>query len=92
MEPQEIPTRAQLFLAAVGEQALTHRETAGFSIEEVAAGAGLAPAVVEAFERGHVDLTLGELQRLAEALSTTVFELLDVAGSELGISLGASEA
>jgi transcriptional regulator with XRE-family HTH domain len=81
------PSRADLFLAAVGEQVLTYRETAGLSVAGLAEMAGLSAPELEQFEHGWLDLPLTTLQAIADGLGTTVADLLDVGGSELGLSL-----
>ena len=86
MPSNYVPRLADLFLAAVGEEAMTHRETAGLSLDDVAGRAGLTAEQLEDFERGGSDLTITTLQAIADALGTTAAELLNVSGSELGLS------
>jgi len=79
-----------MFLAAVGEQVLTYRETAGLSLQDLADKAGISVVDLDRFEHGWLDPSLTLVQALAEALDTTVYELLDVDGSELGIAATAA--
>ena len=87
MSFQSRPSRAQLFLAAVGEQVLTYRETAGLSLDDVAAKTGIPAALIDQIEHGWFDPRLTDLQALAEAVGATVGELMDIGGTELGLAL-----
>jgi transcriptional regulator with XRE-family HTH domain len=87
VQANAFPSRAALFLAAVGEQVLTYRETAGLSVARLAEKAGLSAHELDQFEHGWLDLPLTTLQAIADGLGTTVAVLLDVGGSELGLSL-----
>lgn len=81
VDPTLTPSR--LFLAAVGEQILTYRETAGLSIEQLAEVVGVSADDMDAIEHGWLDPRLGLIVKIGDALNTTVAELLDVDGSEL---------
>jgi ribosome-binding protein aMBF1 (putative translation factor) len=85
---QPIPTRAQLFLAAVGERVMTYRETAGLSLDDLSDEVGVSAEDLDRFEHGWLDLPLTTLQAIADALGVTVAELLDVASTELGLPFG----
>ena len=87
MQANAFPSRTNLILAAVGEQVLTYRETAGLSVAGLAEKAGLLAHELDQFEHGWLDLPLTTLQAIADGLETTVADLLDVGGSELGLSL-----
>ena len=76
---------AARFLAAVGENVLTHRETAGMSQEDLAAVTGLSVELLDKIERGQADPRLLTLETIAIALGAEVGDLLDVAGSEMGL-------
>jgi transcriptional regulator with XRE-family HTH domain len=78
------PATAAL-LAAVGENVLTHRETAGLTQKNLAERAGLSANYVSQIERGTANPRLLVMERLAKALDASVAELLDVGGSELGL-------
>ena len=84
------PTRSQLFLAAVGERVMTFRETASLSPKVLAHRAGMPVAYIRRLERGRVDPAITRLERIAIVLGTTVMELLDVDGDELGIAASRS--
>lgn len=86
MEDQTEPTRAQLFLAAVGEQVLGYRETACLSHEDLARLTSLTAEQIDDLEHGWLDPTLMDMEAIAQAVGATVYELLDVAGSELGLT------
>jgi transcriptional regulator with XRE-family HTH domain len=73
------------WLAAIGENVLTYRETAGLTQKELAERAGLSASYVSRIERGKANPRLLALDRLAQALGANVAELLDVGGSELGL-------
>lgn len=79
-----------MFLAAVGEQILTYRETARLSQAGLAEQVGLSVEQLDQIEHGWLDPSLTVMQALAEVLDTTVHELLDVEGSELGIAAKAA--
>lgn len=79
-----------MFLAAVGEQILTYRETAGLSQADLAERVGLDVEQLDQIEHGWFDPKLTVMQALADALDTTVAELLDIDGSELGVAAGAA--
>ena len=76
---------AARFLAAVGENVLTHRETAGMSQEDLAALTGLSVEVLDKIERGHADPRLLTLEAIAIALRAELGDLLEVSGSEMGL-------
>jgi transcriptional regulator with XRE-family HTH domain len=82
-----VPSLVDLFLAAVGELAMTYRETAGLSLDDVAAKVGLTAEQLDDFEHGWVDLPISKLQAIASALGATATELLDISGSELGLTV-----
>ena len=86
MSADSMSSRVTLFLAAVGEQILTYRETAGLSVEQLAEKTGMAADDLDRVEHGWIDIDLGRLQTIADALGVTAAELLDVSGSELGLS------
>jgi ribosome-binding protein aMBF1 (putative translation factor) len=75
-----------MFLAAVGEQILTYRETAGLGQADLAERIGLSVDLLDEIEHGWLDPTLTVMQALADALDATLAELLDVDGSELGVA------
>lgn len=81
VDPRFTPSR--LFLAAVGEQILTYRETAGLTIEQLAEAVGVSAGNMDAIEHGQLDPGLDLIVRIAEALDATAIELLDVGGGEL---------
>lgn len=58
------------------------REQAGFSQEGFAAHAKIARAYMGQVERGHVNLTLTTLERIADALNMTVGALMTEADRE----------
>jgi transcriptional regulator with XRE-family HTH domain len=87
VQANAFPSRTNLILAAVGEQVLTYRETAGLSVAGLAEMAGLSAHELDEFEHGWLDLPLTTLQAIADGLGTTVADLSDVGGSELGLSL-----
>lgn len=90
MTQQSVPTQSQLFLAAVGEQILTYRETSGLTLADLATKTGLAAETLDRIEHGWADLTLTDLRCIAAALNTTVGDLLDVDGTELGLAAAKS--
>lgn len=79
-------TPSRLFLAAVGEQILTYRETAGLSVEQLAEAVGVSAKDMDALEHGWLDPGLGLMVKIAGALDTTVTELVDVGGSEVWLN------
>lgn len=86
MAPSNELTRSQLFLAAVGERVMVFRETAALSPQMLASRTGIPVAYIRRLEIGQADPSIVRLQRIATALDTTVQELLDVEGDELGIA------
>lgn len=86
MATNEIPSRAALFLAAVGEQILTYRETAGMTVEQLAEKICMTAAELDRLEHGWLDIDLSKLQAIADVFGVTAAELLDVRGTELGLS------
>lgn len=80
------PTRSQLFLAAVGERVMTFRETASLSPQVLSSRTGISVAYIRRLEMGQADPTVTRLERIAIVLGTTVMELLDVDGDELGLA------
>ena len=76
---------AARFLAAVGENVLIHRETAGLSQEDLASQTGLTLSLIDEIERGRVDVRLLTLERIAIALNAEMIDLLDVSGTEIGL-------
>lgn len=82
-----MPGLVDLFLTAVGEQAMTYRETAGLSLDDVAAKVGLTAEQLDDFEHGWLDISITKLQAIADAVGASAAELLDVSGSELGLTL-----
>jgi len=73
------------FLSAVGENVLTHRETAGLSQEDLASLTGLSVSLIDRTERGRSDIRLLTLERIAISLNAEISDLLDVSGSEIGL-------
>ena len=86
MAPSNELTRSQLFLAAVGERVMVFRETAALSPQMLASRTGITVAYIRRLETGQANPSIVKLQRIATALDTTVQELLDVEGDELGIA------
>ena len=83
------PTAAQLFAAAVGERVFLFRVTMRLSRSELAAKAGMSADYVYRIEQGWANPRITTMQKLAVALGTTVQELLDVDGEELGLAASA---
>jgi transcriptional regulator with XRE-family HTH domain len=73
----------------VGSRIREMREARGRSIEEVAEGAGLTPAALEAMESGKADPMLTELIRIAASLgvpTAQIFSSLSPAAAVVGAS------
>lgn len=85
-DPTVTPSR--LFLAAVGEQILTYRETAGLSVVQLAEAVGVSAEEMDAIEHGWLDPGLSLIVKIAQVLEASVAELLNVSESELGSGLG----
>ena len=88
MKPNE-PSAAELFRAAVGERVFLHRLALAITREEMGRRAGLSADYIYRLEQGWANPRVTTLQSLAKALETTVAELLDVDGDELGIAANA---
>ena len=83
------PTGADLYRAAIGERVMTWRETLGISRATLANAAGISTGYLAKIERGKADPTITTMQAIAAGLETTVQELIDVSGEELGIAIQA---
>lgn len=86
------PSANELYLAAIGERIMTWREALGISPHTLAAWSGLSVGYIRRVERGRANPTLTTLQRIARALGTTLPDLLDVDGEELGLAAQAARA
>lgn len=86
MHSPSSPTAAQMFLAAVGEQILTYRETAGITQGELAGAVGISTARLDRIERGSVDCGIVLFWAISGALAVSAQELIDVDGTELGLA------
>jgi transcriptional regulator with XRE-family HTH domain len=62
--------------ATVASRVRTHRESAGYSIEDLAVTCGLANTEISAIEEGS-DADPAKLRRIAAALQVSVSELLE---------------
>lgn len=80
------PSAADLFRAAVGERVFLHRVAISITREEVGRRTGLTADYLYRLEQGWENPTVTMLQTLAIALQTTVADLLDVDGEELGLA------
>ena len=89
MKPDE-PSAAELLRAAVGERVFLHRLAWAIAREELGRRTGLSADYVYRLEQGWANPRVTTLQSLAKALETTVAELLDVDGTELGVAAAAS--
>lgn len=89
MSSEAHPTRLQLFLAAVGEQILTYRQTAGLSQAELARRSGISAEAIDRIEHGWLDPTLTDVEAIACCIGVSIIELLDIAGTELGLGVEA---
>ena len=65
---------------------MVFRETAALSPQMLASRTGITVAYIRRLETGQANPSIVKLQRIATALDTTVQELLDVEGDELGIA------
>ena len=80
------PTAADLFKAAVGERVFVWRLALKMSRAALAEKAGVSADYIYRLEQGWANPRVTTLQAVAAALETTVHELLDVSGDELGIA------
>lgn len=80
------PTGADLYRAAIGERVMTWRETLGISRATLANAAGISTGYLAKIERGKADPTITTMQAIAAGLETTVQEMMDVSGDELGVT------
>lgn len=80
------PTAADLFRAGIGERVLTWRLSMLMSRAALAEKAGVSADYVYRLEQGWANPRITTVQAIAVALETTVAELLDVDGEELGIA------
>lgn len=55
----------------------TYRQRRGMSLRKLAETAGLSPSLVSQIERGRTEPSISSLRKLAEALSISIFYLLD---------------
>jgi transcriptional regulator with XRE-family HTH domain len=55
----------------------TYRQRRGMSVRKLAETAGLSPSLVSQIERGKSEPSISSLRKLAEALSVSIFYLLD---------------
>ena len=84
------PTGADLYKAAIGERVMTWRETLGISRATLANAAGISTGYLARIERGNANPTITTMQAIAGGLDTTVQELMDVSGEELGVAAAAT--
>lgn len=80
------PSAADLFKAAVGERVMLWRTTMRMTRVDLSAKAGVTVGYIARLERGQANPKVTTVQALAVALETSVQELLDVGGDELGIA------
>ena len=80
------PTAADLFRAALGDRLFEWRVALGLSRAGLAEKAGVSADYVYRLEQGWANPRVTTLQAVATALGTTVQELLDVEGDELGLA------
>lgn len=79
------PSAADFFKAALGERIFLWRVAIGLSRAALAEKAGVSADYVYRLEQGWANPRITTLQAVAVALETTVAELLDLDGEELGI-------
>ena len=84
--PSNEPNAADLFRAAVGERVYLWRLALKLSRSTLAERAGVSADYVYRLEQGWANPRITTLQALAAVLGTTVHELLDVEGEELGVA------
>lgn len=65
---------------------MTWRETLSLTQAALAAKAGISVSYLAMIERGKSNPTITTMQAIAAVLGTTVAELLDVDGDELGMA------
>ena len=70
----------------IRDRVMTYRETAGLSHNALAERTGLTPEAIDQFEHGWLDLPITDLATIAEALGTSLQELLDIDGTEQGLA------
>ena len=87
---QNEPNAADLFRAAVGERVFVWRLALAMSRATLAEKAGLSTDYIYRLEQGWANPRLTTMQRVAMALDTTVHELMDVEGEELGMAADAT--
>lgn len=78
-------TTAAAFRAAVGENVRVHRESARFTQVTLAERAKVSAGLVSRLERGRANPRLLTMEKIAGALDTSLAELLDIEGSEIGL-------
>ena len=64
------------FIRALGERIFSHRNAGRLTVPEVATLTGIDVNRLASIERGSVELSMGELLRLARALGITPAELV----------------
>lgn len=62
---------------AAASRIRTYRQVRGMSVRKLAEAAGLSPSLVSQIERGKSEPSISSLRKLAEALSVSIFYLLD---------------
>lgn len=62
---------------------LEYRQRRGMSIRKLADAAGLSPSLVSQIERGKSEPSISSLRKLAEALTVSIFYLLDEHGDDM---------
>jgi transcriptional regulator with XRE-family HTH domain len=82
----EAKIKAAMFSAAVGENILIHRETGGISRQKMAQQVGVSVQFVRRVEHGKANVRLLTLNKIAAVLGVSVADLVDVAGSEMGLA------
>lgn len=87
---QNEPNAADLFRAAVGERVFVWRLALAMSRATLAEKAGLSTDYIYRLEQGWANPRITTMQRVAMALDTTVHELMDVEGEELGMAADAT--
>lgn len=88
MSAQE-PSASDLYRAAVGERVYLWRLALRMSRTTLAEKAGVSADYVYRLEQGWANPRLDTMQALATALETTVQELLNVDGEDLGVASAA---
>jgi transcriptional regulator with XRE-family HTH domain len=79
MDKGQMTDAEKVYAKAIGDALKARKEKIGLTFDDLAAMSGVSRANVSRIFYGTVDVRMGDLRRLAEALDTPVDKILDAA-------------